>query len=28
MEESMAETRQFFLKKFAAINQNKLPSAS
>jgi uncharacterized membrane protein len=28
MEESMAETRQFFIKKFAAINQNKLPSAS
>jgi uncharacterized membrane protein len=28
MEESMAETRQFFVKKFAAINQNKLPSAS
>ena len=28
MEESMAETRQFFIKKFAAIRQNDLSSAS
>jgi uncharacterized membrane protein len=28
MEESMAETRQFFIKKFAAIRQNNLSSAS
>ena len=28
MEESMAETRQFFIKKFAAIKQNNLSSAS
>ena len=28
MEESMAETRQFFIKKFAAIQQNNLSSAS
>lgn len=28
MEESMAETRQFFIKKFASIEQNNLSSAS
>lgn len=28
MEESMAETRQFFIKKFAAIRENKLSSVS
>jgi hypothetical protein len=28
MEESMAETRQFFIKKFASIRQNNLSSAS
>lgn len=28
MEESMAETRQFFIKKFASIQQNNLSSAS
>jgi len=28
MEESMSETRQFFIKKFAAIRQNNLSSAS
>ena len=28
MEESMAETRQFFIKKFASINQSHLTSAS
>lgn len=28
MEESMAETRQFFIKKFASIKQNRLSSAS
>jgi uncharacterized membrane protein len=28
MEQSMAETRQFFIKKFAAIRQNNLSSAS
>jgi len=27
MEESMAETRQFFIKKFASITQNNVPSA-
>jgi hypothetical protein len=28
MEESMAETRQFFIKKFASIRQNNLSSVS